>query len=425
MTKLNQDLILSQERLRYRELIDLGTANNMRSDAEKFHTQGKSVAEFRGHILGTKGEIKEHSGVSDADMLGINSEIESRGFSISRLMRATAGRESGFEKSEGSHELEISDFLASKSDKEQIRGVLVPADILTRDLTVGTDSAGGYLKPTQHLGFIDALRTASITGMLGATVLSGLRGDVSIPRLATKTTAYWVSENSAPSEGAPVFEQIALSPKTVAAYVDISRRLMIQSSPNADAVISHDIRQQLLTELDDVAIEGGGSNQPTGILNTSGIGSVAMGTNGGAPTWGMVCDIASEVEIDNAAIGKLGWAMNPQTKGKMAQTVKVASTDSEMIYESGDLYGERVALSNNVPSDLTKAAGSNLSALIYGNWSDLVLGIWGQGGGTVDLRLDPYSLSTTGAMRITAFLDVDVAVRHAQSFSASQDINTA
>jgi len=322
-------------------------------------------------------------------------------------------------------EREASDAIANRLGK-QPQGFFVPTEVGwgQRDLTVGTNTAGGFMKGTDHLGdrFIDSLRAKSIIFELGAVRMGGLVGDVAIPALNAKTTAYWVAENGAPTEGAPTVRQITMSPKTVGAYVDLSRKLMIQSSPAAEEMFRSDMVQQIATAIDTVAINGGGSNEPTGILQTTGIGSVAMGDNGLAPTWASVVNLIKEVAIDNAEQGSRAFLTTPQAAAKLRSIAKVSGTDSKMILDDkSELFGYKVIATSLVPSNLTKGSGSSLSAMIFGNFNDLVVGQWGLG---LDVLFDPYTGSSTGAMRVTVFLDVDVAVRHAESFAAIQDMVT-
>jgi HK97 family phage major capsid protein len=270
--------------------------------------------------------------------------------------------------------------------------------------------------------FVDALRPRLVLADLGAKVMSGLQGDVAIPAMNAKTSTYWVAESGAPTEGAPTVRQITMSPKTVGAYVDVSRKLSKQSSPDAENIFRNDMVQQVASAIDTVGINGGGSNEPTGILQTSGIGSVAIGTNGGAPTWASVVNNIKEVAIDNALGGSLAFLTNPQVVGKMRQTVRVASTDSRFIMdEANTLMGYRIAQTSNVPRTLTKGSTSgSCSAMIFGNFNDLLIGQWG---GT-DVLVDPYQGSNSGTIRVIIFQDVDVAVRHAESFSSTQDYIT-
>jgi HK97 family phage major capsid protein len=211
-----------------------------------------------------------------------------------------------------------------------------------------------------------------------------------------------------------------MSPKTVGAYVDLSRKLMIQSDPSAEEIFRSDMVQQIATAIDTVAINGGGSNEPTGILQTSGIGAVNMGDNGLAPTWSSVVNLIKEVAIDNAEQGSRAFLTTPQAAAKLRSIAKVSGTDSKMILDDkSELFGYKVIATSLVPSNLTKGSGSSLSAMIFGNFNDLVVGQWG-----LDVLFDPYTGSSTGAMRVTVFLDVDVAVRHAESFAAIQDMVT-
>ena len=179
---------------------------------------------------------------------------------------------------------------------------------------------------------------------------------------------------------------------------------------------------QVASAIDQVAINGGGSQEPSGILQTTGIGATNMGDNGLAPTYASIVNNIREVDVDNALDGSLYFLTNPKVVAKLRLVAKVSSTDSIMIMGDGDnLLGYKVWSTNNVPSNLTKGTSSGVcSAFIFGNFQDLMIGEWSG----VDVLVDPYTGSSTGATRITVFKDVDVAVRHAESFSATQDYLT-
>ena len=398
------------------EILELGASKNKRDLANQAIKDGLSVAQFRGILAFASADEP----IATPDNLDLNVQ-ERQEYSLMRAFRnAAAGREvGGFER-------EVSDEIAKRTGKEA-RGFYVPSDIFKRDLTVGTNTAGGFLKPTDHLGgeFIDALRPNLVTANLGARMMSGLSGDVAIPALNAKTAVGFVAENAAPAaEGAPTFRQVTMAPKTIAQYVDLSRKLMMQSDPSVEQVIRDDMLRQFAAKIDDVAIEGGGSNEPTGITGTSGIGSVAMGTNGGAITYAKLVDLESEVAIDNALGGRLSFLTNPKVVGKMRQTPRQATgvEGNFILNDSNTLLGYGVASSTLVPSDLTKGTSSGVcSAVIFGNFADLMIGMFGG----LDVLVDPYSGSTTGATRISMFQDVDVAVRHAESFAAILDVTTA
>ena len=221
--------------------------------------------------------------------------------------------------------------------------------------------------------------------------------------------------------------QITMQGRTLGCYEDVSRLLLLESDPSIEAIVRDDILSAMADKIESVAIHGGGSNEPSGIVATTGIGnSVAGGTNGLAPTWAThVPTLVKEVEIDNAALnaGTLGFLTNPKVKSKLASTAKVASTDSIMILNDpwNALYGYPLAITTNVSSALTKGTSSVASALIFGDFSQLILGLWN----TPDVLVDPYTNGSKGTIRIVVLQEVDLAVRHAQSFAACLDVLTA
>ena len=296
-----------------------------------------------------------------------------------------------------------------------------------RDMSVGTDGAGGYTVATDLLAssFIDLLRNAMMTQRAGARMLTGLVGDVAIPRQAAGATAYWVAEGSAPTESAntSMFDQVTMAPKTVGAWADITRKLLMQSSLDIEALVRNDLATVLALAIDKAALHGSGSsNQPTGIAATSGIGSVAGGTNGAAPSYANLIALETEVAQDNADIGRVAYMTNTKVRGKLKSTV--IGTDQRMVWAEGGtpINGYPAWVTNQVASDLTKGSASGIcSAIFFGNWGDLLVGMWGG----LDILVDPYTASTTGTVRVIALQDVDVAVRHAESFAAMLDALTS
>lgn len=410
--------VLANRAKENKEILALGAAHN-RSDLASEHVgKGTSLEEFRGALLQVIGDTPLETPAGDVDMPA--TELEA--YSLMRAIRL---------KAEGSPldglEAEIDQEIRKNAERAP-HGFYAPTNIPwgKRDLTVGSDTAGGHLRPDDHRGdlFVEELRGRLAVIAAGATILSGLKGDLSIPAQNAATTTFWVAENGAPTEGAPTYRNIAMSPKTNAAYVDLSRRLIQQSDPQIEQLIRSEVTRGLAASLDDVAIEGGATNAPSGIIDTTGIGSIAEGTtDGGAASWATVVNLIREVARDNADVGRLAFLGSPLMVAHLMQTLRVASTDSRFIMDDpGNLLGFKFISTTNAPDDLTLGSGTGLSALIFGNFEDLLIGFWGNG---VDILVDPFSLSTTGATRVTFFQDVDVAVRHAESFAAALDIETA
>ncbi len=378
---------------------------------------GHSVEQFRADML-------KHMATAPVPTSDIGlSTKEARQFSFLRAINAIANPGDRNAQAAAAFERECSDAVASKQGRSA-QGFFVPSDVQKRDLTVGTATAGGNLVATNLLSasFIDLLRNKMAVMGLGAQFLTGLNGNIAIPRATGGATAYWVAESGAPTESAAAFDQVTMSPKTVGAYSDISRKLLLQSSIDIEGFVRNDLATVMALAIDLAALKGtGASNQPTGVLTTSGIGSVAGGDNGLAPTWAHIVELESDVAIANADVGTMGYLTNAKVRGKLKSTSKVSGQNG-FIWEDGMLNGYTAAVSNQVPSNLTKGTSSGVcSAIVFGNWADLIIGQWG----TLDLTVDPYSGSTSGTVRVVALQDVDIAVRNAVSFSAMLDALTA
>lgn len=398
------------------EILALAEKHNKRDLANEAIAKGMHINEFRGVLLEALPEGKPLE--QSAGAVDMNAK-ETRDYSFMKAVRGLVNGSglNGLER-------EVSDEIAKRQGREA-RGFYAPDSFWTgkRDLTVGTDSAGGFLKPTDHMGdqFIDALRSRLVLNQLGTRFMTGLRGDVAIPKLSAGVAAGFVGENGATSEVNATFSQVTMSPKSLGAFTDVSRLLMVQSDPSVEQIVRDDLLNAIAQKIEDVAIEGGASNEPTGITQTSGIGSVAIGTNGGAMTWAKVVELIKEIEQDNAVAGEIKFLTNSKVKAHLASTAKVASTDSQMILDApwNNLYGYDMQVTNNVPSDLTKGSGTALSALIAGDFSNSMLGIFS----TSDVLIDPFTGGSSGAVRIRVMQEVDFAVRHAQSFAACLDID--
>jgi HK97 family phage major capsid protein len=373
--------------------------------------------EFRGVALDSITKNQPKTAAIEDTKIGM-SDKEADSFSIVRAVNALVTgnwNDAGFER-------EASDSMAGKLGK-RAQGFYIPTDVLMRDLNVTTSTAGGHTVSTDLLSgsFIDMLRNKMSVVGLGATMMNDLVGNIAIPRQTGGATSYWVAESGAVTESQPAFDQVTLSPSTVGAFSDVSRRLLLQSSMDVEAFIRSELATTLALEIDRAAINGSGSsNQPTGILNVSGIGAVAGGTNGAAPDWADIVDLESAVSVDNADMGALGYLTNASVRGKLLQTEKASSTGQYVWGEGNTLRGYNAAVSNQVPSNLTKGSGTGLSAILFGNWNDLIIGTWGG----IDINIDTSTGSASGTVRVVALQDVDIAVRHAESFAAMQDAIT-
>lgn len=350
---------------------------------------------------------------------------EVRSFSIVRALHALANPMDQAAQRAAAFEFEASAAAAQKLGK-QARGIMLPHDVLrASDLVKGTANKGGNLVATELLSgsFIDMLRNAMVLDSMGVVTLTGLVGDIAIPKQTGAATAYWVAEDGSPTASGQTVGQVAMSPKTVGAYTDISRKLLLQSSIDVEGMVQSDLARVLGLAIQQAAINGSGtSNQPKGILGGHVVNPTILGgDDGAAPTWAHIVGLETAVSVANADVGTLAYLTNAKVRGKLKTTSKVSGQNG-FIWENGDtpLNGYRAAVTNAVPSNITKGTATNCSAAIFGNWADLVIGMWG----SLDLTVDTITLGTSGAVRVIALQDVDIAVRNAESFATFADILT-
>lgn len=454
------------ERERARDIRAMGRQFNMVDLADQHIDSGTSVDNFRSLVLSKlkdNGQLR----VAESPEVGL-SEREVQSYSFCRAL--LAAQDPANARKIAPFEMEVSDAAQAKRDDTDPRikermgagAITLAVDVLNRgmnvqsnqaaamaralaarvsrssaemqsyfrDLTVGAPTGGGNLVATELLGssFIDLLRNAMILDRLGITMLRDLNGNIAIPSQTGAATGYWVAEGGAPTESQQTIGQMPLTPKTVGAFTDFTRRLLLQSSLDVELFVRMDLARVLGLEVQNGAFNGtGASNQPTGLFNIAGLGSVAMGTNGGAPTYDMYVDLETAVANSNADIGNLAFVTNSKVRGKSRKTQEFASTNGKPVWTSGrergigEVLGYDAYVTNTVPSNLTKGTASGIcSAAAFGNWGDFVAGFWGG----VDLMLDPYANSTSGGKRIIALQDVDFNVRNVASFAVVKDILT-
>ena len=308
------------------------------------------------------------------------------------------------------------------------RGIMLPRMIVrkeNRDITATGGSGGdqgGMTVATEKRGLADDFFNGSLMRSLGATVFEGLVMNLDLPRIIAGTTPVKKTENEAAGEVSPTTAMLSLSPKRLPAFIDISDQLLMQSSVNIEAFIRMHLAAQMLAVSEAAFFHGGGTSEANGIAGTSGIGSVAGGTNGLAPTWAHLVGLETEVDTDNALIGRLAYATNGQIRGKLKTTPKVASTDSIMLLDDrnpNSVNGYPIGFSNAISRTLTKAAsGAVCSAIFYGNFADYIMAFWG--GMNLELIRDSAN-AKVGQHTLVANTFYDGGVIRPKSFAAMLD----
>lgn len=381
------------EQKRTADINAIGKRYGLEKDAAEFLQSDKSVEEFREIALEKVASRQPEAPKTELDLS--KKEVESYS-----LMRAVNAMVTG-NWSKAGFERDASIAIAEKLGRDS-KGFFVPFEIQGRAQNTQVSTAGGALVGTDHMGssFVDLLRARSVVMGLGANMLTGLVGNIDIPKQTGGSTVYWVAEGDDVTDSEATFGTVALAPRTMGAAVPITRRMMKQSDPSVDALLMNGMSIEMALALDDAILEGDGVNKPLGIANVTGVNTQSV-SSAGAPTWTEIVGFESAVAADNALADSMAYVTTPTVAGTMKVTAK-DSGSGLFLNEGGMVNGYNVATTSQLTA----------SEIIFGNFGDIVIGNWG----VLEIIEDKATNAASGGTVIRAFQDVDAAVRHAESF---------
>lgn len=384
-----------------------------KSQAEKRNLSGDEIAKFdalKTKVTELEGQEARAAFMADAErrMIGTpadksQADLESNVSLLEVIRSQVEGR------SLTGAAFEYSQEEARRTGKPA-QGIYVPMSAFEKRNT--TTSAAGIVpenfRPDQ---FIGPLRNSLLMRSLGIRVLSGLRGDISIPKYKTGMTAGWVNENEALSESGMTFETIGLKPRHVGALGEMSRQLLQQSDPSIEQLVRDDLSFVMAEALDRAMLTGDGIKAPLGLLNTVGIQTASLADLTFADVLAMVG------KLDDLNITNAQFLTNPKTAAKFRTTLKSASSGAEYLMAGGKLADLAVSVTNQVP---LKTGTPNTGRIICGDFSQVLLGLWG----SVDILSNPYSETAyaRGGVMIRALMTADMSVRHPGAFVVADDV---
>jgi HK97 family phage major capsid protein len=356
------------------------------------------------------------------------SERETRAYSVLAMMRHVAAHDHGRWRSIPTLETESTLQIEMKLKRQATveSAFFVPYEVqhrsfaMTRADTVGVGSAGGYLVATELVSFIDLLRNYTVAFRLGTVPLSGLvdrpgHGNMSIPKLTGAATATWLTtETMQPNSGNSSnqsFTQLSFTPHNVASYTEISRQLLMQSTPSAEAIVMSDLAAVVALALDESSINGlGTAGAPVGILNTAGVQTLSGG--GGSLAWNGVLTIEEQLLASNVPMFSPGWATTPAVAQLLANRQQFTGS-SNPIWQgplrAGRINGNAAMASLQIPA----------ATIILGDWSQMVIADWGQ----LEIEVNPYANFQAGLVGVRAIAAVDIGLRNAVGFCVATGVS--
>lgn len=424
----------SEERAQVLQLSRLADRFGIGKEVAEFLSADRTVEEVRAQVfalLQERGPAPVQTSQATSADLGLTQGEQER-FSVGRAVRALITKDwthAGLER-------EVSRAMAKRLQRDTA-GIFVPNDFkvrVTSGNVLATNNAnnGAPAVFTDYAGWIDLLRNKTLVFKLGARLFPGLRANYSFVRQNAAGSVYWISENPGTdvTDSTIGIQNVTMKPHILKGMLSFTAEQLAQAEEMFDALCNQELLKVHALEIDRVALNGSGSaGQPTGVLNQSNIGSVAMGTNGAnlsAAGVGPFVDLETQVALANADLGNLAYLTDPAIRGEAKKTQEFPGTAAfEKVWQKGpatgvgSVNGYDAYATNNLPNNLVKGTSSNCRAAIFANWADLYVGEWGGG---LELLIDPYTLAGQDITRVISRQLVDVALGHPGSFAAIKDL---
>ena len=431
------------------EIFAMGETYGLQDVAAKAVGEGKTVDQARAMLLDAFNErgVKHPGSISgngersfkpkngkrnSGEPLGENdtligmTEKDVRRWSLFRAIRALDKPHDAKIQREAAFEIECSNAAAEAYGRDA-QGIMIPEDVLRdfmggqmrqnaqRALNAGgaPDTPPGAITGQNLVAenflaseFIGMLRNNTVLMRLART-MTGLVGNIAIPKQTGGAQAFWVGEGENVPETISTFGQIKMSPHTVGAYTDITRRLLKQSTPDAENLVRADLAAAVGIAIDKAGFYGSGTgDEPRGIKNYTGIGAAQW--SGDFMNYAEAVALESEIAADNALVERMAYVFDARGRGKAKTTPKFMDGTSVgsagLLWEpNGTVNGYRAEVTNQI------ATGD----AFFGNFNDFIIAMWGG----LDLTIDPYALSLSGGLRIVVMQDLDFGMRRVESFA--------
>lgn len=381
-----------------------GQYDGMEELARNAIAEGTELADFYKQVNDELGKRNNELRAKEKREADVSMDAkDKKQFSFVRLMDALSNPNDRAAQSRAGFELEIcADAEAKLPSGYNVRGAFIPPT-MARDLTVAAD---GDLVGTDHLGgsFIDVLRNNMVALQAGAIMLPGLVGNVDIPRQASGSSATWISaEDGDATESEPTFDSVSLTPKDLAVYTEVTRRLTQQAAPSIEGLVRRDLAEAIGLGLDSAIYYGSGaSGQPQGIDGATGVDDPTF-VSATAPTYAEMVTQMKTMMTANASSG-LVYILSPDMWESMMTTPKQASgVEGNFILNGDTILGRNVLVSSQLAAD----------DFVLGDFSQILIGEWGG----YELNVDPYTHSLKGKTRYVVFKTCDIGIRQPSKFS--------
>jgi HK97 family phage major capsid protein len=295
-------------------------------------------------------------------------------------------------------------------------GLFIPIESRVSFTATGATGTGSDLIDTEFLNLLEPLRDRLVLAQAGATILTGLRGNIDIPSF-TDNTANWENENAPAQDGGGTFVHSTMKPKRLTSVIQVSRQLLVQDTLGVENILRADLVKAITSKLEATILDAHAhaENMPDGLFTGFAGAAIDM-------SWASVVGLETQVDLSNALQGNTGYILHTSLygKGKVCVkadpvTTKTPGTQGFIIENNGTMNGYPVFRTNVIASNaaIVEPATPANYGIVFGNWADLIIGQWG----ALDITVDPYSKADQAFVRIIVNSYWDAMPRRAVSFA--------
>jgi len=363
-------------------------------------TEVRATDNLKNQIAGIDAELEQKPGKPEPSKRNQTPQ-PNKTFSLLKAIRSAANGVA-FDEDTAAY-IEMGRAEMRKSNLETIGSIVLPMETrASMSATVAT--SGLEAIQTDVLNMIGPLRDALVLVQAGATFMSGMVGNFTIPKYAGSSVD-WVTEGITSTDGMGATSDIDFAPKRLTGFFDIDKKFLIQDSANAEALLMADIVAAISGKLESTILGkvAGDATKPAGLF------AVAPSIKGSA-SWANIVGLETAVDSANAATGNLKYICGGAARGILKKTVKVANQATYLMDANGNMNGYPTLVTNAVASALQ--VGGDEYGIVFGNWADYVIAQWGG----LDLMVDPYTQAHLARVRIHVNAYFDAKPRRDESF---------
>lgn len=280
---------------------------------------------------------------------------------------------------------------ANKGDTEAKQRLAEGAGVEGKAMTEGTAAQGGYLVQKRiEKEIIEAKELDNVLRGLVSKINVGTN-EIELSQISLATTAGWVAELATKPESTSLTQTtVSASVFTAAGLATISNQLLADSNPAVDNLVTSDLAKRLVALEEAAFLNGTGTGQPLGILNTPGVQSTAITSTSVSAAGGLLEKVLDAIAAVQDSHGQpSAILLHPRTwtrilKDKDANGVWTFQPGGQTPYANDPskprtnfagptktLFGVPVVLSNRIPTNL--GAGTNESRVIVADFSEALI----------------------------------------------------